>query len=264
MSKLEYNIFENAIDSIKHGIEHFLDAHMYKKQEGRNYKYALLLAIQGVELFLKERLLRINPVLIYANIDRPITEDSTTVNFKALPQRLMNAGISLTKEWLAAIEEGRKIRNRIEHKDVSFSLKETRWLLGRTFRFLIQFAREELGTELKEHLTDSEYEQLIRQSGFFEEIYAHAESKAEEVATELEATGTEVEIWHCPECEAKTIVMGFETGTTSLYTDVCPMCKFKVYLAQCTQCGRITITTEEPGTYYFCSGYCEYQFHGVL
>lgn len=95
MAELKYNLFENAIDSIKHGIEHFLGAQKDPKTEGRHYKYSILHAIQGAELFLKERLLRINVILIYSNIDKPISEGSITADFKSLPQRLMNSGVSI-------------------------------------------------------------------------------------------------------------------------------------------------------------------------
>jgi len=260
MSELKYNIFENALDSIDHGIHHFFSSEKYPNYKGKNYKYSILHTIQGIELLMKEKLYRVNPSLIYANIDRPINDDSLTVNFKALPQRLLNCGVQLSDSWLKTIEEGRRVRNRIEHKDVSFTLRETQLLLGRIFKLIIEFARNELKVELKDHLQGDVYEELIRQINFFDEIIRHAEENAKEYATEIENTGVSVDIWACPKCQAKTIVVSTKKTKTILYSEECKMCKSKIYFVRCSYCGKLYLSTEKDSVFFFCDSTCRWGF----
>jgi hypothetical protein len=52
MAELKLNLYQNAIDSIKHGIEHYTT----DTDETRRYKYTILHLAHGVLLILKERL----------------------------------------------------------------------------------------------------------------------------------------------------------------------------------------------------------------
>ena len=59
----------------------------------RNYssrKHAILMLFHAIELLLKERLTRTNPILIYKNIDTKITEDAQTVGVREALTRLEN------------------------------------------------------------------------------------------------------------------------------------------------------------------------------
>jgi HEPN domain-containing protein len=68
---------------------------MYQDEKYPNArKYTILAVYQAVELFLKDALYRINPVLIYSDIDKRVHADSRTVGFKEAAQRLENSWIS--------------------------------------------------------------------------------------------------------------------------------------------------------------------------
>jgi hypothetical protein len=71
------DIYANAVDSLRIGIEHFLKEPGYSSR-----KHAILTLFHAIELFLKEQLHRTNPILIYRNLDTKITEDSLTVGIK--------------------------------------------------------------------------------------------------------------------------------------------------------------------------------------
>ena len=77
------DIYANAVDSLRIGIEHFLKESGYSSR-----KHAILTLFHAIELFLKEQLHRTNPILIYRNIDAKITDDSMTVGIKKTPPPL--------------------------------------------------------------------------------------------------------------------------------------------------------------------------------
>lgn len=104
------DIYSNAVDSLRIGIEHFLKEPNYSSR-----KHAILTLFHAIELFLKEQLYRTNRLLIYRNIDAPITDDSQTVEIKEALARLQNLGLGLPKQQRTVIEDIQKRRNRIEH-----------------------------------------------------------------------------------------------------------------------------------------------------
>jgi hypothetical protein len=70
-------IYENAIDSLRIGMEFFLKETSYSSR-----KHAILTVFRAIELLLKERLAQTNPILIYKNIDAKITDDAQTVGIR--------------------------------------------------------------------------------------------------------------------------------------------------------------------------------------
>ena len=64
------DIYRNAVDSLKIGMEFFLKEDTYSSR-----KHAILTLFHSIELFLKEYLFRQNPILIYKNIDAKLTEE---------------------------------------------------------------------------------------------------------------------------------------------------------------------------------------------
>jgi hypothetical protein len=65
-------IYENAIDSLGIGMEFFLKEDGYSSR-----KHAVLTVFHAIELLLKVRLARTNPILIYKNIDAKNPSSST-------------------------------------------------------------------------------------------------------------------------------------------------------------------------------------------
>ena|SRR6266700_654577 len=77
-------------------------------------KHAILTVFHAIELFFKEHLFQINPVLIYKNIDSGITDDSATIAIREILARFENIGVKLPDERITVITKIQKIRNRIE------------------------------------------------------------------------------------------------------------------------------------------------------
>jgi hypothetical protein len=97
------DIYANAVDSLRIGIDYFLKESTYSSR-----KHAILTLFHAIELFLKEQLHRTNPLLIYRNIDAQITDDSLTVGIKEALARLENLGLGLPKQQRSIIENIQK------------------------------------------------------------------------------------------------------------------------------------------------------------
>lgn len=127
------DIYSNAVDSFKIGIEHFLKEPGYSSR-----KHAILTIFHAIELFLKEQLYRTNPILIYRNIDAKITDDSQTVGIKEALARLENLGEGLHKGPQEVIDRIQKRRNRIEHHRYDHK-EEDEEIISESLQFIFFF-----------------------------------------------------------------------------------------------------------------------------
>ena len=126
-------IYANAIDSLRIGIEYFLKESTYSSR-----KHAILTLFHAIELFLKEQLHRTNHLLIYKNIDTPITENSQTVGIKEALSRLENLGLGLPKQQRSIIENIQRRRNRIEHHRYDHR-QEDETVIAESLQFILFF-----------------------------------------------------------------------------------------------------------------------------
>jgi uncharacterized membrane protein len=126
-------IFFNAIDSLKIGMKFFID----QENETSN-KHAILSIFHSIELLLKEYLYRINPILIYTNIDKIITSNSQTIGFEKMINRVQNFKADLPKEQLKILKEIQIRRNTIEHHQYTKEENDT-YILGESLKFIIYF-----------------------------------------------------------------------------------------------------------------------------
>jgi flagellin-specific chaperone FliS len=157
MNVVSFNLLENGVDSIIEGMNYFIS----DSKTSRKYKFALLLVAHGVELILKERLARINDILIYANIDkldrldRNDTESLPTVSLLDAIERLKHAKVAIDPKWVMVCRRMQKKRNEIQHLRVSLDIDEAKNIVGETIDFLIPFMRDELGKDLEQLVSDS-------------------------------------------------------------------------------------------------------------
>lgn len=241
----------NAVDSVKHGIEHFVRAET--EDEAKNYKYAILHVAQSVELVLKSRLWQEHPILIYNNLDSNLTDESSTVNFKQSIARLGNLGVRLKKQELKAVKDIRRIRNRIEHKDCFFKIQETRIILGEALKFIDGFAKKQLEIDIREELDRTTRAQLAHLIGFYDEQVMLAQKEAVGLKNKLTNQGLDAEIWACPVCLSDTVVI--ERGQCHgwgpngeedyvecddiLHTEHCAACDSNIFPITCNYCRHI-------------------------
>lgn len=121
MSKiLELRLYDNAVDFINKSTESYLLA---MQGEEREFKYAILLLANGVELVLKSILEDKHPLFINESLDN---NKDKTVKAENLVQRIRLVYASenkfIGKHEAEAFDSIRNFRNQIIHKDVVFDV----------------------------------------------------------------------------------------------------------------------------------------------
>jgi hypothetical protein len=227
-------MYTNAVDSLRIGLEFFLKEHGYSSR-----KHAILTLFHAIELFLKERLYRTNPILIYRNIDAMITEDSQTVGIKEILVRLENLGLGLPKVPQAVIGKIQKRRNRIEHHRYDYK-EEDELIIAESLQFILFFVDVILKNKLEEDIPSEvlreiqrivfEHDQLIwigrnRLKQWMHDTWP--EWDKEKTDTPDEFSGTD----DCPICQQATLVIGYHDKPFCFY------CNTTVDATECIDCG---------------------------
>jgi len=211
-------IFENAVDSLNHGIASYL----IRNEHETAIKHSILFVYHSIELFLKEALSRIHPSLIYRNIDKPIRDDSVTVSLDEALARLANFHRGLSVDEAETLTELRKRRNRIEHHRFD-PAKDHAVVVGQAFHFLMRFLPAHIGVNLRDLVEeDSTYSDLVEAAVSWEQRIVIAEQEAKRVAGFAE---------NCPICGQAAMCEqhgGFH----------CYMCNEDIDMQQCKDCGE--------------------------
>lgn len=127
--RVELNLVENSYDFLLESIELYTVADMDDTHDPQraNIKYqkklknAFVLLVQAIELILKEALNKINPVLVFENIDAPNIKGQKTIQYSKSLERIMNLKRNLLtikeKEFLECCG---KLRNEFIHFKPNF------------------------------------------------------------------------------------------------------------------------------------------------
>jgi len=240
-------IYLNAVDSLRIGIDFFLKERSYSSR-----KHTILTLFHSIELFLKERLHQENRLLIYRDIDAKITEDSSTVGIREILARLDNIGLGLPKDERGIIEKIQKRRNRIEHH--RYDHKEADDIvIADSFKFILFFAEGVLKKDLASDI-DLESLRAIRRAVFERnELDAIAHWRFDEWAKKQwpewnpenedipeEFSGT----LDCPICTESYLVIGYHDKP------FCFHCNTTIDAADCPECGRTFLVDEGCGCGY--------------
>ncbi len=230
------DIYANAVDSLRIAIEHFL-----KKPGYSTRKHTILTLFHAIELFLKEQLYRINPILIYRNLDAKITDDSQTVSIKECLVRLENLGIGLAKDPQAIIEKIQKRRNRVEHHRYDHQ-KEDEVIIAESLKFILFFVNDVLKGKLENDIppaTLREIQRLVYERGERYNLAMHRVDvwlrerwpawDEQDAPTPDEFDGT----MQCPICREDFLVAGYHDRP------FCFLCGTSVDAYGCDSCGRI-------------------------
>ena len=227
-------IYSNAVDSLRIGMEFFLRESSYSTR-----KHAILTLFHAIELFLKEHLYRINPILIYRNIDARITDDSLTVGTKEIVARLDNLGLGLPKDAHAVIEKMQKRRNRIEHHYYDHR-DEDETIIAESLQFILFFVDEVLKKKLDGDIPAKTLREIQRVVFEHSQLYNLARHRLENWMREQwpkwnektsdsphEFPGT----LDCPVCRQEFLVIGYHKKP------FCFHCNTTVDAEQCENCG---------------------------
>lgn len=206
-------------------------------------KHAILTIFHSIELMLKEYLYRVNPILIYRNIDKKITEDSVTVGFAEILIRLENLNLGIPGDQAKAIRNLQSKRNRIEHHRYDHE-DEDRELISQALKFILYFMEIQLN-QMPEGLIEPELLENIKELVIdYNERHAVADYRIErwlkekwpewnpeEEDTPEEFIGTD----SCPQCSHEYLVM---EGKDEPY---CFWCCREIPAEYCNICSRTKI-----------------------
>lgn len=229
------DIYANAVDSLRIGIEHFLKEPGYSSR-----KHAILTLFHAIELLLKEQLYRTNPILIYRNIDAKITDDSFTVGIKEALTRLENLGLGLPKQPQQVIERIQKRRNQIEHHRYDHK-DEDETIISESLAFVLFFVDGVLRGRLERDVPPETLREIQSRVYDRQDLYWIAlhrldqwmhetwpEWNNEEFETPEEFRGT----LDCPICKLSCLVIGYHDQP------FCFHCNTSVEAVECEDCGR--------------------------
>lgn len=240
MSDFVIELEQNAKDSLIHGIVHYqesLGSEQKTETKRFNLKFSILSIFHSIELYLKARLVKAHPILIY---DRPeyVGKDPKTVSFEALIKRLYNVGVDLSKDE-KNLKNLQSTRNAIEHHRIELSILQVKDYIVKAIRFLEDFLLKELEINLKLMLDEED-------KGIYKDIAHCLESFDARLVIALdrvkayELQSHDFDIITCNCCRQKTMVLpNPETSEGNAYCFLCEMafliifcggCKLPIYL----------------------------------
>lgn len=138
-------LLESAYDFV----EHSLDVAANAEEEPRLWKFAIIDIATAVELFLKERLRREHPVLIYTKVD---DGSGHTVSMDVALKRLRVCNVTFDADDVARLNRARDMRNAIVHFSTQASSEQLRAAYVDLFEFAHVFHERELGEELHDEI----------------------------------------------------------------------------------------------------------------
>jgi hypothetical protein len=218
---------ENAIDSLVHAVEHFL-----ADERPTDLKYTVLHIFHAVELFLKARLAKVDPELIYRNSGSG--ETRYTVDFRELKKRLCNVNVILSQQDEESLKRLKEVRNSIEHHRIEHNRDDIEEYVGCAIYFLETFLLKELGISLKEQLdeVDEDAYQTLSKAWLF-----HLKRMADS-GVSLHPHPKEpmvFEFFTCEHCQEEAVVV--PDPRTSGDAAYC-FCCFSHYLVEVSYCPR--------------------------
>jgi hypothetical protein len=231
---------ENALDSLVHGVEHFL-----ADEKDTDLKYTVLHVFHAAELFLKARIAQVDQSLIYKD-PKKTGEDDQTIGFFDAKKRLVQAGVCLSEKDFDNLNELRRVRNRIEHYRITGSRDEIEQYVGRAMDFLDIFLRKELGISLKDAL-----DELDKNGETYKTLsmawFSYIRRMAEEGGITQHRRDREgYEFFICDECEEEAIA--FPDPISKDRTVHCFCCQSRYSVDYCWRCNTPMLSLIQPGT----------------
>lgn len=204
--KVSFTLLENGLDFVLSAVEH-----LSSTPSKRELKYAVLHLYSGAVLILKERLLRENWMLLFANPEKADEETFKEGAFRGPDldqclERLEDNGVEVSEDHERQLRLLADKRKRLEHFHFTDSAEAIVALTADVLSFLVEFISKELdGTSLD----DAHASLLDKIRTKLPEFGAFITSRWNAISTEIESSET---VTSCPAClqEAWVIQDGIE------------------------------------------------------
>lgn len=234
-------IEQNALSSLSHGIEHFVNG-----ETTDNLKFSIIHVFHALELSLKARLAKEHELLIYAKPEDKIDDNAYTVSFNILIKRLENSGVVFSKNDLCDLNALRLIRNAIEHHKIRQNKEDVKFYIGRAARFLESFLKDELDIILKDEINDDVYRTLAEAIYSYEERLQNAKREIEALLpVDLKDRFTEYEFAICDFCGEETVVIPDPKKDITEKKTHCFFCGEEYFYDHCNRCGSLILSNQE-------------------
>jgi len=230
------------------GVSHLLDARLQTSD-----KWAILELYHTIELLLKERLHRENPLFIYKQIDQPVGDDSITVGLRDILARFENLKISIPPEYRRMLLDLQRRRNRIEHHRFDEDHAH-RTVLGEALKFINYFLATHLNDDLEKRLPAPLFHQAKELIFEYDELLRKAEESMDEVANGFPYDEqSRLEVAECPECGNETVLIGANPYK------FCHYCQTEVSLVVCGECATWQSPSDLLVDYGLCRDCLDYK-----
>jgi hypothetical protein len=168
------------------------------------YKHAILSVFHCAELLLKERLRRINPALIWENVDQYPSRSARTVGVDKAIARLSAIGhVDIDPRDRTSLVACRNLRNAIQHHEFEIPEKEAKVLLGKLLSFVFSFSSAQLSADL-----DQEFREDDTWIMLLEQFYEFANQHGPRISELMIKMGGPV--GSCSHCGQDTVDLIFE------------------------------------------------------
>jgi hypothetical protein len=234
-----FQLLENAEDSFRHGIEHFLEG-----SDPSNLKQAILLVFHALELFLKARLAKEHRTLIFVKPELADTANARTVNLEGAIQRLEVANLKLDLDSKKHIEHIQNLRNRLEHYEYEGNHEKTGNLLAVIIKILEKFLTTHLDIHWASFLHQDvliEIEKLVLSHEDRRERSSDRANKAADCSCDPKEYCECVT--YCPECSIEAVPRIDRNSTTTDLTR-CYSCGEEYFLESCARCDQPILSTK--------------------
>jgi ribosomal protein S27E len=237
MNNIEFGLKENAVDSLTHGIEHYLIS-----DEQRDLKYAVLHIAQAVELFLKEKLVREHYLLVFTKPENA-NEDSKTVTFEESIKRLKAANISFEPDAVDAFNKLQQYRNQIQHFKVNLEREEVTCEIGRALKYLESFLNKELDISVENEIDNELYDAYCKTVYTYDDLLKKAKDEIDAYLPKDKERSWYQITW-CPACGNETIVYPDSRNGDDDIVE-CFFCKESFTIKECSRCGGLMFDETE-------------------
>jgi len=248
---IKISLYENAFESISHGIEHLYLA--VNSGEGKDYKHALLNIFQGTELLLKHLLYLKNP--IFAFDKNSLYEKCADLMNPTLSELFECKSLEINKlcsevkkhyfdfPTLKIVENAARQRNKIQHFGIQIEANEIKGLILGLYYQVISPALKIIGKSIEDKKYDDVlYGELNNIFSFF--AVADNEQKF------ITVNGEDFTRTHCHYCGNYSLFIFYDTQSypTRYYCSSCNNKKDNINIEEfrdCPECGACSIVYDE-------------------